>query len=353
MTKTFLPTMNIQETIEKLLRATNREHVEELLTIMRDNGYYRVGCHGHHRRQGGLAQHSLEVLLRMQRQNDSNIPTTSIIVVALLHDLCKISGFNEIRHHGSRSVLIATREAGFKLTSMEYQAILWHMHGTSEKGKLGSQFDAVLDNPIWKLLRKADHYSAAHPMTKEELVYAMNGKPRTFRRVLSVHAYACNAGISNRLSPKESSAPKVELTAEEKRQQAIRRSTASLADVLAALEPLNITREQAIEILSSQQQPNRTRAEYEKHDRGFNYSYWLKASANELEDHRTILFDKCQGYGAPKRVARYIFEETNGVFNTPKIDDFFAWLQEEFNLGTSASNFYHACNNFDNYKYRK
>ena len=142
MTTTMVTDLSFQSTIENLLRATGRDNVDQLLTLMRDNGYYRAGCHHHHRHQGGLAQHSLEVLLRMQRQNESALPVDSIVIVALLHDLCNIKGFNHIRHHGSRSVLLATREAGFKLTHMEYQAILWHMHNVKEKGKICAQFDA-------------------------------------------------------------------------------------------------------------------------------------------------------------------------------------------------------------------
>ena len=44
---------SLQSTIEKLLRATGRENVDQLLALMRDHGFYRVRCYKHHRYQGG------------------------------------------------------------------------------------------------------------------------------------------------------------------------------------------------------------------------------------------------------------------------------------------------------------
>jgi hypothetical protein len=340
--------LSLQSAIESLLRATGRENVEQLLTLMRDNGYYRVGCHRHHKQQGGLAQHSLEVLLRMQRQNDGIIPPDSIIIVALLHDLCNIKGFNHIRHHGSRSVLIATREAGFKLRSMEYQAILWHMHGRKEKGKLGSSFDAVLDSPLWQELRKADYYSATHPLSREELGYAMEGKHRRVVAVGSDHCVGC-AGEKAAPRPKnETPRPKEEYSEVEKRRRYVKRNNATIADIFEALHDGVIDVNEAYDW-------------YKQHDatsvidNTFFRTNYCNQHPDMIDIHRTELADRCYHVrGAAKRVAQYIYEETTDVFHCEwKTYEIYDWLKAQFAFPAEKDNFYKACQQFSNYTNRK
>ena len=340
--------LSLQSTIENLLRATGRDNVEQLLTLMRDNGYYRVGCHRHHKHQGGLAHHSLEVLLRMQRQNDGILPADSIIIVALLHDLCNIHGFRHIRHHGSRSVLLATREAGFKLRTIEYQAILWHMHGLKEKGKLGSSFDTVLDSPLWKELRKADHYSAANPLSREELGYAMEGK---HRRAASIPVHAEHAYNGSPSKPHDESLCR-HYSEGEKRRQSIKRNNATIEDIFEALYNREITINEASN-LYSQQNNNNTYSNV--NNKGFKKLYRESVTPDEIEMHRTELIDRCaMPHGAAKRVAQYIYEETSGVFNCQwPTNDIYLWLKSEFGFPASRDNFYKACQNFSNYTNRK
>ena len=351
MTNTILPTMSIQVTIENLLRATGREHVEELLAIMRNNGYYRAGCRRHHQSKGGLAQHSMEVLMRMQRSNDANLPVSSLVIVALLHDLCNIRGFKQYRHHGSRSVLIATREAGFKLYPMEYQAILWHMHRAKEKGTLGAQFDEVLANPLWHMLRKADGYSAAHPMTRQDFMLAMSGKPRRKKSSAVIE-------VSERSSAARACVPKAErpISAEaEMHSPRIRRTYSSYRDqtnaLMQALKELNMEdSNKAIEILF-QKVAQRTPGPIVQnpHFKGFNKEYLRTASYEEIEYHRTLLMDRCQYKKcAAKYAASYIYSETNGVFNIHlETDDMHNWLKEEFNTTASLAMFYKERPQFD------
>lgn len=326
--------MNIQETVENLLRALGREHVEQLLSIMRDNGYYRVGCHRHHRSQGGLAQHSLEVLMRMQRLNYAELPLDSIIVVALLHDLCNIRGLRQYRHHGSRSVLIATREAGFKLRPMEYQAILWHMHGPKEKGKLGAQFDEVLNNPLWQQLRAADGYSAAHPQTRENFLLALSGKSR--RRTGDVALVTGHASCARTNEPKSIPTVRDERTLKP-------RKSSSYFNLMKALKELNMERNEAIEILM-QDEAQRTKGPIVEnpHYRGFAKDYLRTATADEIDNHRAMLMDKCQyNRCAAKYVAMYIYDETRGIFNHQlQTNEMYTWLKEEFNINSSLDNFY-------------
>ena len=345
---------SLQSTIEKLLRATGRENVDQLLALMRDHGFYRVRCYKHHQYQGGLAQHSLEVLLRMQRQNDGILPTDSIIIVSLLHDLCKIEGFSHIRHHGYRSIVLATREAGFKLRPEESQAILWHMHGPKEKGTLGASFDAVLDSVLWKELRKADHYSAAHPLSREEIVYAMEGK---HRRSATIDASGLKMHHDTPSRPKDST-PRI-YTEEDKRRQAIKRNNATIEDVFAALREWGIDPEVAFNTVIPtyyEQQRSRSDAPHpEVNNKGFRSNYLKTASPDEIEMHRTELIDRCaMAHGAAKRVAQYIYEETEGVFNCQwPTNEIYAWLKSEFGFPASRENFYKACSNFANYTHRK
>lgn len=359
MTTTMVADLSFQSTIENLLRATGRDNVDQLLTFMRDNGYYRAGCHRHHKHQGGLAQHSLEVLLRMQRQNESSLPVDSIVIVALLHDLCNIKGFNHIRHHGSRSVLLATREAGFKLTHMEYQAILWHMHSVKEKGKICAQFDAVLDNPLWQLLRKADYHSATHPLSRQELVYAMSGKPRRTDRIVPVSGEACKESC-----PKDVPTKRPELSPEEKHRRTIRRNTVSITEVFQALEDAGINPVDAFNtVINSYYEQHRNGSNSSAvtanapsvNNDGFKLKYRETATPEQIETHRTELIDRCAiPHGAAKRVAQYIYEETDGVFNCQwPTNDIYLWLKSEFGLPASRDNFYKACHNITNYTNRR
>lgn len=347
MKTSSVSSLSLQSTIESLLRATGRENVEQLLTLMRDNGYYRVGCHRHHKQQGGLVQHSLEVLLRMQRQNEGILPTDSMIIVALLHDLCNISGFRHIRHHGYRSVVLAAREAGFRLRKDEAQAILWHMHDAKEKGKLGASFAAVLDSPLWKALRKADRESAAHPLSRAELGLAMEGK---HRRLVAVGSDHCVGSAGEKAAPRpkdETPRPKEEYSEVEKRRRAIKRQNATIADIFEALH-------------SGEMDVNEAYAWYQQQNhivdnRGFKREYLKKVSSEEIEEHRMELAARCRyKIGAPKYVAMYIYKETEGVFD-PYLSPttMHEWLQKEFGYPKDRDSLYHAARQYSNYKNRK
>lgn len=349
--------ISYQTTIENLLRATGRENVDKLLALMRDHGFYRIRCYSHHRYQGGLAQHSLEVLLRMQRQNEGILPTDSIIVVALLHELCKIDGFPNIRHYGYRSVVLATRIAGFKLRPEEHQAILWHMHGPKDKGKLGgTSFDAVLDSTLWKELRKANHYSKTHPLTKEEFAYAMEGK---HRRVVAFREDHCVGSESYKSAPRpKDECPRI-YTEEDKRRKSIKRNNATIEDVFAALREWGIDPEDALNTVIPtyyEQQRSRSNTPHPEVDNlGFNPKYLDTVSPDKIEMHRTELINRCRyKRGAPKLVASYMYDETENVFDSYlSITEMHAWLKKEFGFPRDRDSLYKACQLFPNYTRRK
>ena len=167
----------MQEQVEKLLRATKREGVEELISFLKEHNYYTLSCGSkHHRFDGGLSQYSVEVLLRMQKLNRDKLPMDSIVIVALLHEIYRIKEFPQYKRYGARSVQILTREAKFTLTEDEFQAILWQKHSKDEKGKLCSSFDAVIENPLWQLLRKAGYYCRHNGMSRYQLRDALTSE---------------------------------------------------------------------------------------------------------------------------------------------------------------------------------
>ena len=139
-----------QTFVETQLRKTQREHVEELLKLMEQLGYYKVASTRHHKWEGGTLQHSLEVLLYALEHNTHGIPEDSIVVTCLLHNLCNVQKYTH--RHGSLSVELA-RRVGFPLSREEYLVIRWHMRDEREKGTHDNSFDEVIDSKLWQLLR--------------------------------------------------------------------------------------------------------------------------------------------------------------------------------------------------------
>lgn len=153
-----------------LLQSTGREGMSNLLKLLSSHGFYSSRCARHHKFEGGTLQHSLEVCHYMLEHNKDQLGRNSIIVVALLHDVCNIQGYDHIHRHGNRSVRIVRDQAHFELTNDEEQAILWHIHGHRDAGKLGLHFDECLqNNKLHRLLREADGHSAAHGLSRPEL----------------------------------------------------------------------------------------------------------------------------------------------------------------------------------------
>ena len=91
--------MNMKKRIEDILMSTNRDGMDKLLQHMDAIGFYFVPCSGAHHlaREGGLAEHSLNVLEYAERlgiawmgaSNYYQSMQNSVIIAALLHDLGK------------------------------------------------------------------------------------------------------------------------------------------------------------------------------------------------------------------------------------------------------------------------
>ena len=183
---------------EKLLLSTEREGIEKLLEFIRKSDFYTApastrfhSCH-----VGGLLEHSLNVYdcLTAKRNNPiwktifDEIPESSLIVVALLHDLCKTYFYTvEMRNkkvdgvwesvpfytvddkipygHGEKSVMMI--EAYMKLTSQERYAIRWHMGWSEPKESYNALGGAIKKYPFVWALHEADN-EATYLLEEEE-----------------------------------------------------------------------------------------------------------------------------------------------------------------------------------------
>lgn len=84
-----------KEAIEVLLRKTGREGIENLIKYLNKKDYYTAPAstkfHGNY--AGGLAEHSLNVCAILNRENKVNnggLRNDTVIISALMHDLCKV-----------------------------------------------------------------------------------------------------------------------------------------------------------------------------------------------------------------------------------------------------------------------
>lgn len=94
----------IKDRIEALLLATGRDGMEKLLKHMEEIGFYTAPCSTqyHLAREGGLAQHSMNVLdqaykiaLTLLSEDEYLKMERSIIICSLLHDLGKCGQFEK------------------------------------------------------------------------------------------------------------------------------------------------------------------------------------------------------------------------------------------------------------------
>lgn len=193
-----------QELVErfaKLLMETKRPGIENLLEFIRKSDFYTAPAstrfHGSY--EGGLLEHSLNVLdcLAEKKASDNaiwhkelvNVQSESIVISALLHDLCKTYFYTtEIRNkkdesgawvqvpfytvndlipygHGEKSVMMI--EEYIKLLPAERYAIRWHM-GSYEPKELWNTLGTAMEKyPLVLALHEAD-MEATYLLEKEK-----------------------------------------------------------------------------------------------------------------------------------------------------------------------------------------
>jgi len=180
-----------------LLRSTHRDKIEDLISHITRMGYFVApGSLKHHRFVGGLVSHSLETYykameLRQEKLRDGfspdQMPGDSVIIAALMHDLCKADVLRyssethkayvckSSRGHSQRSVRQVCY-SGFLLTPLEREAILWHMGGRNICPDKQQRVLYYKSHPLSDIIRKADGKSIGeskrrhHPRENRQLL---------------------------------------------------------------------------------------------------------------------------------------------------------------------------------------
>lgn len=185
-----------KQMFETLLQQINRPGMEELIEFIRQSDFYSAPASSrfHLSAKGGLLQHSLNVfnaMYGMLRNNGdgfysylcnnveiAKISKESVIIVSLLHDICKVNTYcTEKRNrknsngeweqydfytvdekfpygHGEKSVLIISNY--INLLPVEQMAIRWHMGFPDDFAGKTAYGSAVEKYPIILALNNAD-----------------------------------------------------------------------------------------------------------------------------------------------------------------------------------------------------
>ena len=175
----------MKEEIIKLLKSTNREGIDKVIEFMEKSDFFTAPAstrfHGAY--EGGLAAHSFKVyeILKYKIKNnieDIQVPEESIIISALLHDICKANyyktdyrnaknSFGEWEKvpyytiddtipygQGEKSVMMLTED--IKLTNDEKYSIRWHMGFSEPKENYAPLGLAFKKYPLALMLHEAD-----------------------------------------------------------------------------------------------------------------------------------------------------------------------------------------------------
>lgn len=156
-----------------LLSSTHREGMDNIISYLERADFFNGPSseNKHHNWKGGLAQHCLGVYHKAKELNPY-LPEDSLIIAAILHDICKASVFTvgsngwihkrkvHIKGHGYRSIWIL-KHHGLRLTEDERRAIRWHMSGNPHRKEDMKDAFAAKASPLWKAVHQADHYDAS------------------------------------------------------------------------------------------------------------------------------------------------------------------------------------------------
>lgn len=167
----------------ELLLGTYRTGITALVEYLEETDFYTApaSTNFHDNEEGGLLSHSLKVydiFSGKVQEYGTSFPNDSAIIVALLHDLCKVNLYHKVKKwrkddkgkweeyevyevkdsfpigHGEKSVIVAQRF--IKLTDAEVMLIRWHMGGFVSKDEYRTFNEACKILPEIKLLNTAD-----------------------------------------------------------------------------------------------------------------------------------------------------------------------------------------------------
>jgi hypothetical protein len=172
---------------ESLFRV-DRSGIPQLFSYLEETDFFDApaSAKNHNNYRGGLVEHSLLVMMNLKNLAEGfdglfNPQDESLILISLLHDVCKVNFYKETTRnikvngtwmqepyyqiedqfpygHGEKSVLIIQRF--LKLTNDEIMAIRWHMGGFDDAaGSYGGGLalrGAAEKYPLVVLLHMAD-----------------------------------------------------------------------------------------------------------------------------------------------------------------------------------------------------
>lgn len=185
---------------KEMLLSTNREGIENVIERLEEQGFFKAPASTkfHLNYEGGLLEHSInvcdmalelrEVMIRKKDGLRDSLSKESVIIAALLHDVCKadiykptvkrqknehgvwcdVPGYdvdysNFPVGHGEKSVIWLLQN-GLKLTADEIMAIRWHMtawdlafQSPEMKGNLNAARERC---PLMALIQAADGLAA-------------------------------------------------------------------------------------------------------------------------------------------------------------------------------------------------
>ena len=191
--------MHIHKTLKQktdeclaLLRSTHRDKIEDLISHITRMGYFEApGSLKHHRFEGGLVSHSLETYYKALQLRErkieegfdlSEMPDDSLIISALMHDLCKADVLRfdkesrkayickDFRGHSERSVR-QVGYSGFLLTPVERDAILWHMGGQRRCPDKKKRVEYFKSHPLSDIIRRADGKSIGESKMRHHKIF--------------------------------------------------------------------------------------------------------------------------------------------------------------------------------------
>ena len=175
---------------EGLLKQVKRDGIDNLISFIRKSDFYTApaSTRYHSSYNGGLLIHSLNVYDRLYQilrndeawyQNGKTYSDETIIIVALLHDICKTFFYKETTRnqkneetgkwekvpyyivedkfafgHSEKSVFMIERY--MKLTKEEAMAIRWHMGFTEPKDNWNYLSAAIAQYPLALAVHIAD-----------------------------------------------------------------------------------------------------------------------------------------------------------------------------------------------------
>ena len=174
------------EKFESLLQSTEREGIDKLIKYIKTTDFYiaPASTRFHSSYEGGLLQHSINVYEMLKAKSKTDTwkdivkDESTIIIVSLLHDLCKANYYTvEMRNkkneqgkweqvpfytvddqspygHGEKSVMMLMEF--IKLTAEEKYAIRWHMGFSEPKDNYQYLGKAMEKYPLICALHEAD-----------------------------------------------------------------------------------------------------------------------------------------------------------------------------------------------------